>query len=111
MSSLRQFAAPLFKAAAPGANKDVFATSITPPHVGYSKLIIRIQLVTASVVNLMQRNAAADELKSPINGGVAIPAGKPVVLEDLVHSDFTYNFQIETDGVISSLNLAVAKTD
>lgn len=101
--------APIFNGTAPGANTNIFTANLTPKK-GYRKLIIDIQLATASVVNLMVKKSATT-ITSPLNSGVALLAGKPYVFEKLVHSDHSYNLQLETDGVITILQLAIQGND
>ncbi|MGH9462012.1 MAG: hypothetical protein ACRD1X_12385 [Vicinamibacteria bacterium] len=49
------------------------------------------------------------EVVMPLEGGEEIPAGEPQLLQSLIHSDHSYNLQVETDGIIEVLYLASSK--
>jgi len=114
MSVLIPFAAPIFKGAAPGATTDIFADDLIPKRAGYSRLLITVQLATSSVfdmiVKTLDENGDVDDtLTCPVNSGTALVAGKPYDFEVLIHSDYVYNFQVETNSIISLLELANVK--
>lgn len=114
MAALAPFGAPLFKLAAPGENADIFEENLRPSLKGYSRVLVTVQLATSSVFNMIEKTldeaGDVDEtLVMPCWGGVALTAGIPYNFEVLVHSDFVYNFQVSTDGVISCLKLALIK--
>jgi len=116
MDALEVFAPSIYKGAAPGANKNIFSANLKPIRKGYSRLLIQIQLVNASIVNLIVSPSPApaagivqDTLVCPINSGNQIPAGELQVFEAIVSSDHEYNLQLATDGVISLLYLSTVK--
>ena len=86
---------------APGANTNIFSTSITPVY-NASAFRVTISLTTASVVNLrVTDGTTAYDLG--LNQSVALNAGDLYVFNFGVSNSLTYNFRVETDGVIRML--------
>jgi hypothetical protein len=91
-----------YEVAAPGANANILATSITPIMSGYFQ--IAIALTTGSVVNMMETRSGTTYTHG-LNNSVAVDAGDIFTFTVPVSSSSAYNFQVETDGVIRVLRV------
>lgn len=89
--------------AAPGANTNMLATSVVPAHVG--KMRVTIRLATASVLNVIIVLSDTTSVTCGLNGSAALAAGDLYSFEFGCHGGNSYNFQVETDGVISVLQV------
>lgn len=107
---LNELVAPILKKPAPGANTNILSAAAQPKEGGYVRALLQIQVATSSVVNLMVSKTGLTAFKAPINSGNALPAGKMLTFELILHSENSYNFQVETDSVIDMLYLATEKS-
>lgn len=93
--------------AAPGANTDIVSAGITVPEGG--ALRISVSLATASVFNLMVTAAGGTQRAIGLNQSVALNAGDgytfpwSAIKVDQNGAAVTYNFQVETNGIIRYL--------
>lgn len=88
---------------APGANTNILATSLTPKQ-GVAAFRVTVVLATGSVFNLRTTDGTT-AFTSHFNGGVALAAASVYTFTFGVTSGLTYNFQVETDGVIRLLQV------
>lgn len=108
--------ATVWRGSAPGANTDILASDFK---VGYTASAIRItvQLATSSVLNLMVSDGTNTEALA-LNGNTALTAaalhtfvvgarrtdtGVGRVDKSSSDTELSYNFQVETDSVITYL--------
>ena len=57
----------------------------------------------------MEGGVDDEEIVTPLNGDVALTEGVPAVMELPIHSDFTYNLQLDVDGDIELLQVEVVR--
>lgn len=100
-SALKQRHADVFNQAAPGANTNILAASVTPVVAG-SKFQVTIVLGTGSIVDVRETQGAT-AFSHSLNAGVALAAGAIYYMEFAVSRLSTYNFRVQTDGVIRRL--------
>lgn len=91
-----------FNDAAPGANTDILAADITPSYG--ATLAIGVRLATASVFNLIETRDGVDVVIG-MNLSVALQAGDGYTFLWPCSPESSYNFQVETNGVISILRV------
>lgn len=96
-----------YNISAPGANTNIFSTGITPVYpVG--ALRVTVCLATASVFNLRVINTPAGGSTAftiGLNASSALNAGDLYTFTFGCNNDLTYNFQVETDGIINVLQV------
>jgi hypothetical protein len=96
-----------YNVSAPGANTDILSADIAPlDNTGTTGSIFRITLVlaTSSVVNVMVDDGST-QFAVPLNDNTAITAEAWYREAFAVRPGLTYNFQVETDGVIRILHV------
>lgn len=86
-----------FSGAAPGANTNIFGATELVPRVN-GELHITVRLATASVLNIVE-----DSTVIGLNRSVALQAGDGYCFTWQAMRGRAYNFQVETDGLISKL--------
>lgn len=98
-----------YNVSAPGVNTNILATGLTPIYpksigVGNEASVFRVTVVlaTGSVFNYTVTNGTT-AFTVGLNASAALNAGDEYVFDIPVHSTYTYNFQVETDGVIRIL--------
>lgn len=91
-----------FNVAAPGANTNILSTSLTPTYGAAFR--ITVCLATASVFN-MTVTRSGTTFTCGINSSVALNAGDLYAFTLGVSTANTYNFQVETDGIIRVLQI------
>ncbi len=92
-----------FNVAAPGANTDILATDIQPsPAFRGSAFRVTVVLETASVLNVTATDGVTTKTWG-LNTSNQLQANDKYAFVFSTHPDLTYNFQVETDGVISLL--------
>ena len=89
--------------AAPGANTNIFSTSLTPVYQ-CSAFRVTVALTTASVFNVVMTDGTTSYTNG-LNASAALQAGDLYTFTFGVHNGNTYNFQIETDGVVRILQV------
>lgn len=93
---------------APGANTNILSAGITPKY-GAGIFRVFINLAVASVVNYTVTDGTT-AFTAGLNSSVAIGAGDDAGF-DFSHmgsglgATYTYNFQVETDGVIRQIRV------
>ncbi len=87
---------------APGANTNIISTSITPKRACAFR--ISVILATTSVFKVTITESSGTSSGS-LNEGVALQAGKLYTFVHGAHPDFSYNYQVETNGVITYLQV------
>lgn len=92
-----------FDVAAPGANADIFSTEITPRYQ-CSAFRVTVALATASVFNVAVTNGATTR-DLGLNSSVALQAGDLYTFAFGVNPANTYNFRVETDGIIRYIQI------
>lgn len=90
-----------YNQAAPGANTDIFATPISIP-AGVNALRITVVLGTTSVFNYTTTDGTT-LFTVGLNQSVALESGDAYSFVIDADSGLTYNFRVETDGVIRGL--------
>lgn len=93
--------ATVFNQAAPGANTDILATAISPYDTS-ATFRVTVVLATSSVFNYTVTSGGTT-FTVGLNSSVALNAGDAYTFTFSVRSIYTYNFRIETDGVIRQL--------
>ena len=88
-----------FNLAAPGANTDFYTADLTPVYPA-STMRVSVRLSTASVLNLIIKQGATT-FTTGLNASAALQAGDLYTFVFGINGSCTYNFQVETDGVIS----------
>lgn len=96
-----------FDVAAPGANTGIMSSSLTPKMAGVFR--VTIALATASVFNYTETSAGVTNTYG-LNLSVPLPADDAHVFEFDVHPSYTYNFQVETDGIIQQIKVSEVYT-
>ena len=91
-----------FTITAPGANTNILTTSLTPRMDGVMRLTI--VLATASVFNVTITNGSTT-YTCGLNASTSLNAGDLYFFSFGVSSLNTYNFQVETNGVINILQV------
>lgn len=86
--------------AAPGANTNIPGATITPLFPGW--IDVEVQLATGSVFNVKEAHPSGN-VTHPAQLGVALVAAKTYTFSMPVSPRSTYNFQVETDGIITRL--------
>jgi hypothetical protein len=89
-----------FNVAAPGANTDILATSLTPSMGGYFQVFVVVG--TGSVFNMTDTQGATT-FTVGLNKSTALVAGDGYTFSFPVSTDSAYNFRVETDGIIRRL--------
>ena len=95
--------ADIFNQAAPGADTNILTTAITPQYFG--ALRITIVLATASVVNYTEARSGTT-FTCGLNSSVALNAGDAYTFVFDCSPSSTYNFQVETNGIIRLLKVS-----
>lgn len=85
---------------APGANTNIPGATITPSFPGYFD--VEVQLATASVFKMIETHPSGS-VTHKFRLGVALDAAQTFVFSIPVNSISTYNFQVETNGIITRL--------
>lgn len=93
--------ATVFNQSAPGANTNILSTALTPIR-NDSVFRITVCLATASVLNTTVTSSGTTKTIG-LNASSALQAGDMYTFSFGVRSTYTYNFQVETDGVINLL--------
>lgn len=93
----------LFNRAAPGANTNIATTALTPAYP-VSAFRITVALATASVFNVTETVGATTNTYG-LNASAALNAGDVYTFVMGVNNSATYNFQVETDGIIRKLQV------
>lgn len=103
-------AGAVYNLAAPGANTNIFTTSITPKQQP-SLYRITVILAVTSVFNMTVTDGTTP-FTFALNNGTALTALQPYVitygtrqLNSAGTKTFSYNFQVATNGVIDVLNV------
>ena len=91
-----------FNVSAPGANTDILSTALTPTYGAAWR--ITVCLATASVFNMTITNGGTT-FTCGINSSVALNAGDLYAFTVGVNPSNTYNFRVETNGVINILQI------
>jgi hypothetical protein len=91
-----------FTISAPGANTNILGTSLTPTYGGYFQVFV--VLATGSVFNMTETRSSTTYTVG-LNKSTALVAGDGYVFSFPVSASSTYNFQVETDGVIRILRV------
>ena len=89
--------------AAPGANTNIFSTSLTPVY-SCSAFRVTVALATASVFNVVSTDGTTSYTLG-LNQSNALQASDLYTFTFGVHNSNTYNFQVETDGIIRVLQV------
>ena len=89
--------------AAPGANTNMLSTGLTSAYP-VSAFRVTVRLATASVFNLHTTDGTTAYVTG-LNNSVALAAGDLYTFSFGVNNGLTYNFQVETDGIISILQV------
>lgn len=92
--------------AAPGANADILASALTPKQAGW--FAGHIVLAVGSIVNYTVSDGSTLYTVG-LNSSTAVAAGDSLPFAFPVHPARSYNFQVETDGIIREL--VVYETD
>jgi len=92
-----------FNIAAPGANANIFATTITPSYP-VSALRVTVVLAVAAVLNFTVTNSGTT-FTCGLNQSLALNSGDAYTFVFGVNGSNTYNFQVETDGIIRVLQV------
>lgn len=90
-----------YAVAAPGANTNILATALVPRGKA-SAFRLTICLTTASVLNLHTTDGTTAYVNG-LNASNALNAGDVYTFTFSVDDAISYNFQIETDGVVRFL--------
>lgn len=88
--------------AAPGANTNILSTSLTPKMS--CRMRIYITLATASVVNYTETVAGVTQTIG-LNESVPLSAGDEHIFDHAASPDASYNYQVETNGIITKLKV------
>lgn len=91
-----------FNVSAPGANTNILSTSITPTYG--STLAIGVTLATSSVFNITETRSGTT-FTMGLNASSALNAGDAYTFVWPCTPNSTYNFQVETNGVIQVLKV------
>lgn len=91
-----------FAKAAPGANTNILSESITPKMGGAFR--VTVVLAVASVFNVRASNGSTAYTWG-LNRSVALSAGDIYTFTFGVVPAESYNFQVETDGIIQKLQV------
>lgn len=91
-----------FNVAAPGPNTNILTTAITPRMDGVMRLTI--VLATASVFNVTITNSGTT-FTCGLNSSTSLNAGDLYFFSFGMNSANTYNFQVETNGIINILQV------
>lgn len=91
-----------FTIAAPGANTNILSTSLTPSMGGYFQVFIVV--ATGSVFNMTETRSGTTYTVG-MNKSTALVAGDGYTFTFPVSTSSTYNFQVETDGIIRILRV------
>ncbi len=94
-----------FTIAAPGANTNILSTSLTPTYGGYFQVFV--VLATGSVFNMTETRSSTTYTVG-LNKSTALVSGDGYVFSFPVSTSSTYNFQVETDGIIRILRVIEA---
>ena len=86
--------------AAPGANTNILTTALTPTYGGYFQIFV--VLATGSVFNMTVTDGSTAYTVG-LNKSTALQAGDGYTFTVLVDPSYSYNFQVETDGIIRQL--------
>lgn len=86
---------------APGANTNIPGGTVTPLFPGW--IDVEVQLATGSVFNVIETPASGSNITHPAQLGVALVAAKTYTFSMPVSPRSTYNFQVETNGIITRL--------
>lgn len=97
-----------FNVSAPGANTNILSTGLTPAYSG--TLHISVCLATASVLNITESDGTTT-FTIGLNASVALNAGDGYTFSWGCIRNRTYNFQVETDGVIRKLQVNLSMTE
>ena len=89
--------------AAPGANTNMLTTGLTPVYP-VSAFRVTVRLATTSVFNLHSTDGTTAYVTG-LNNSVALAAGDLYTLSFGVNNSLTYNFKVETDGIIAMLQV------
>lgn len=88
--------------AAPGANTNIFSTSLIP--ATRAAFRVTVSLATASVFNCIVSTATGSSPKTcSLNGATALSVTTMYTFTFGVDPTCSYNFQVATDGVINYL--------
>lgn len=93
--------ATVFNQAAPGADTNILSTALTPYETA-STMRVTVVLAATSVLNYTVTSGATT-FTCGLNGSVALNSGDVYSFTFACRSAYTYNFQVETDGVIRQL--------
>lgn len=102
MSALRRLYAA-FNQSAPGANTNILSTGVSP-YAKTAAIRVTVVLATASVFNVFVTQGATS-FTCGLNASAALNAGDVYTFTFGANSETTYNFRVETDGVIQVLNV------
>lgn len=91
-----------YNLAAPGANTNILAANATPETPGSSAFRVTVALAVASVFNVRVTDGT-DAFTWGLNESVALNAGDLYTFTFGVQKGLSYNFQVETDGIIQFL--------
>ena len=92
--------------AAPGANTDILSTALTPKEG--SALKITVLLATGSVFNMTVTDGT-NTYTGGLNASAALNAGDRYTFTVGADPANSYNFQVETDGIIQCLIIQEAQ--
>lgn len=92
-----------FNVSAPGANTDILSAAVSPQSTTCA-LRITVVLATASVFNYTAKQGATT-FTCGLNESIALNAGDSYTFVVGANSSTSYNFQVETNGVINVLNV------
>ena len=93
-----------FNLAAPGADTDIEANELIPAE-GVTIFRIQFSPTVATVLNIMETRSGTT-FAGGLNSSAAVGAGDVAIFDVLVSDASTYNFQIETNGIIRQLKVA-----
>lgn len=85
---------------APGSNTDILGTNITPKYDGEFK--VTVSLATDSVFNLVDTDGT-DSFTQGLKESGTLNASDRYTFTFAVQTGHSYNFQVETDGIIETL--------
>ena len=88
--------------AAPGANTNIMSSSITPKMS--CRLRVYITLAVAAVLNYTETIGGTTRTFG-INESVPLGAGDEYIFDHSASPDAAYNYQVETDGIITRLKV------
>ena len=91
-----------FNVSAPGADTNILTTSLTPTYGGWFQIFV--VLGTSSIFNMTETRGATT-FTIGLNNSVALDSGDGCSFTVPVLTTSSYNFQVETNGIIRILKV------